>query len=101
MSYDERKLTRDFLRGVVTNNEDDALLTENVDLSEDIRDISASLPAQDIETQDIAQGDQTEAEAEKGVSWYNTLLELAGLIPGYGETVDAIYALVYLRKSKY
>ena len=59
------------------------------------------MPAQDIETQDIAQGDQTEAEAEKGVSWYNILLELAGLIPGYGEAFDAINALDYLRKGMY
>jgi hypothetical protein len=42
-----------------------------------------------------------ETTIDDDTDWYNILLDLAGLIPGYGEIFDAINAVDYIRKGNY
>ena len=102
MSFSERDITRKFLRNIAgyEDSSDDLLLTENSSVSESIADLGIiDTPDQPDEKQEPETGPSPEQEQK--MSLFNVLLELAGLIPVYGEAFDVINAIDYLRKGMY
>lgn len=99
MSFSEREITRKFLRNIAgyEDSSTDSLLTERNSIDETITDLGPVDQLEPAEEQD----QELAPEQKQKMSLFNILLELAGLIPGYGEVFDAINALDYLRKGMY